>query len=117
MVIDANKSVNLTSITNINDAKILHIEDSLITSGIIKKIDIGDLVDLGSGSGYPGIPLAVVSKRKTYLIETVKKKAKLLTQFINMLGLNNQVIILNDRIENISLIYKNQFKKWNLLVS
>ena len=89
-----NKTHNLISkkqAQNIDD----HIVDSLIISPFLKK----SIVDLGSGGGLPGIPLAITNPNKEfYLIESNTKKSSFLLHTISRLGLKNTSVI-NQRIE------------------
>ena len=89
-----NKIHNLISkkqAQNIDD----HIKDSLIISPFLKK----SIVDLGSGGGLPGIPLAITNPNKEfYLIESNTKKSSFLLHTISRLGLKNTSVI-NQRIE------------------
>ena len=89
-----NKTHNLISkkqAQNIDD----HIADSLIISPLLKK----SIVDLGSGSGLPGIPLAITNPNKEfYLIESNIKKSSFLLHTTSRLGLENTSVI-NQRIE------------------
>ena len=78
LVIEVNKSINLTRIDTKEDAMILHIEDSLEGIDEINASPDGLYGDLGSGAGYPGIPLAVATGRKTVLIDSRQKKMKTL---------------------------------------
>lgn len=63
----------------------------------------GDLVDLGSGGGYPGIPLAIMSGRKTTLCETVGKKADCLKSFVEELKLESMISVSNCRAEELAV--------------
>ena len=103
LVIQANKKVNLTNITSLQEAEILHIEDSLSALEDIHKQPKGDLLDIGSGAGYPGIPLAIYTERNTTLCETVQKKSKCLESFITELELNSLISVFNGRAEEIPL--------------
>lgn len=109
LVLDANKKVNLTSITDYKEAQILHIEDSLCAVDIINNLKNGELVDIGSGAGYPGIPLAIMSNRKTTLVETVRKKADWLKFFVTELNLNSQIFVYNGRSEELAKSKKYKF--------
>src|SRR3546814_19749257 len=52
--------------------------------------DIGSLADLGSGAGWPGIPLAIaVPARRVTLVESNGKKARFLREAVRTLGLDN----------------------------
>ena len=74
-----------------------HIEDSLSVS-----LMIGDyVVDLGSGGGLPGIPLAITNPEKQFLFSRKQyKKSSFLLNTVTKLNLHNTEVI-NDRIENI----------------
>lgn len=75
---------------------------SLLYVDVIRKnvSDCGGIVDLGSGSGFPGIVMAILLKEKTiYLIESIRKKALFLKKVNDSLGLDVQII--NQRIENV----------------
>lgn len=102
LVLQANKIHNLTTITDPQEAKIMHIEDSLAALEEIVSLNIERILDMGTGAGYPGIPLAIATNKETYLIESVRKKADCLNSFINKLELNNKIFVINDRIENFS---------------
>ena len=101
LVLQGNKSLNLTRINTLDAGHLLHIEDSLTALSEIEKAPKGALADIGSGAGYPGIPLAVFSKRKTTLIESIKKKACFLETVIAALSLEDQITVLSKRTEEI----------------
>lgn len=91
-VIEANRSLNLTAITDASRALLLHVVDSLAVVPHIPHTD-SRWADIGSGAGYPGIPLAVVCQRPVDLIESVRKKAAFLRQCVNRLdGLSGSVV-------------------------
>ena len=101
LVIEANKTTNLTRITSPEEARILHLEDSLAGLPEVEAAPAGLLGDMGSGAGFPGIPLALATGRKTVLIESVGKKAALLDSFINELGLADCVETYAGRLEDL----------------
>lgn len=107
LVLKANKIHNLTNITSYDEAYIMHVEDSLSAAREINHCD-GEMIDLGSGAGYPGIPLAIETGLKTTLVESVGKKADCLKTFINELNLESQIFVRNSRIEDVSL--KEQYR-------
>ena len=75
-----------------------HIEDSLLISHTLQK----HVVDLGSGGGLPGIPLAIVNPNKhLYLVESNTKKSSFLLNTTSRLKLKNTTVI-NKRIEDIN---------------
>ena len=95
-LIEWNKTHNLISkkqALNIES----HIADSLIISSSLNK----NIVDLGSGGGFPGIPLAIINPEKEfYLIESNTKKSSFLLNTTSRLGLDNTSVI-NQRIEKV----------------
>ena len=104
-----NNTTNLTRIVDIQQAKILHIEDSLIALKELNESPEGLYGDLGTGGGYPGIPLAINTGRKTVLVDSVKKKIKILDTIITSLGLEGLISTSSDRIEELSLSKKGAF--------
>ena len=102
LVLQANKSINLTSITNEDEAKVLHIEDSLAGIPELENVE-GEIVDMGSGGGFPGIPLSIALNKNFTLVETVGKKADCLKTFISYLCLESQISVSNKRLEEIAV--------------
>lgn len=100
LVIEANKTTNITRISAFDEGITLHIEDSLSALPEINDAPEGKYIDLGSGAGYPGIPLAIATKRDTLLIDSVKKKVDLLDSFIGELDLD-YVHTYHGRIEDL----------------
>ena len=103
LVIEANKTINLTRITDVEAARVLHIEDSLAALPEMNAAPRGEYADIGSGAGYPGIPLALATQRKTTLVDSVKKKATALTKFVEELGLEGTVSVYGGRVEELAL--------------
>lgn len=97
LVIEKNKVVNLTRIVTVQEAIDKHIVDSLLILKVIedknllesKKIYAGRFLDIGSGAGFPGIPLAITTTLQGTLIDSVGKKLKAIQEFIDQLGLSN----------------------------
>ena len=101
-VLQYNQKKNLTSITELHDGKVFHIEDSLAVLPEIQAAPQGQMADLGSGAGFPGIPLALASKRQTTLIESNKKKAQFLQGFIDDNKLARQISVAAMRSEELA---------------
>jgi 16S rRNA (guanine527-N7)-methyltransferase len=96
-----NRSINL--VANADPAHVWHrhIADSL---QLTRYIDSGEtIIDLGSGGGLPGIPLAITraDKAKVYLVESNHKKAAFLTQAARITG--SPAMVIPKRIEQIDL--------------
>ncbi len=94
-----NKVMDLTTIIEDEDVYEKHFYDSLLCSF---KIDLNSksLLDVGSGAGFPGIPLAIAyPNTQITLLEPTTKRCNFLEIVKNKLGLDN-VTIINDRAEN-----------------
>ncbi|NPD30933.1 16S rRNA (guanine(527)-N(7))-methyltransferase RsmG [Eggerthellaceae bacterium zg-1084] len=109
LVIEANRHINLTRITSREEAQLLHIEDSLVGLPELMEAPDGRYADIGTGAGFPGMPLAIVSGRRTTLIDTRAKKMKVLDQIIKQLELENQVATHAGRIEEMPERVKTRF--------
>jgi 16S rRNA (guanine527-N7)-methyltransferase len=92
MVLEANKTFNLTAIRDPESAVLLHVVDSLLGLPEIEVSPPGPLVDLGSGAGFPGIPLGIVTGRRVFLVESVGKKAWFLEDASTRLRLDAEVV-------------------------
>ena len=102
LVIDKNKQLNLTRIDTLEEALILHLEDSLAVFPEFMSKD-GAFCDIGTGAGFPGIPLALISQRNGILIDSVQKKARAVQEFIDQLELGNQIHAEGIRSEELAL--------------
>lgn len=107
-VLEVNKTLNLTRIEDSEEARLLHIEDSLSGLKELDNAPDGRYVDLGSGGGFPGVPLAIASGRETLLVDSVKKKMAAVQSIIDTLGLSS-VSTYDGRIEDLSTQQREQF--------
>lgn len=99
LVIERNKTLNLTRITGWDEAVVLHILDSLLLQEAFSKAPAGAFVDIGTGAGFPGIPLAIVTGRKGTLVDSVAKKAAAVQEFVNELQMSDRLRVESKRIE------------------
>ena len=94
-----NEKVNLTAITEPGEIILKHFIDSLV---ILKYVDIkknSKIIDVGTGAGFPGIPLAIMNESlKVTLVDSLNKRLIFLQEVINELNLKN-VDLVNDRAE------------------
>jgi 16S rRNA (guanine527-N7)-methyltransferase len=86
-----NERVNLTAIDDALDAAWLHYRDSLEALAALVP---GGITDIGSGAGYPGIPLAIAEpERQVTLVEPRRKRVSFLETVAARLGLGNVRVI------------------------
>lgn len=102
LVIDANEKMNLTRILDVDDALVLHILDSLLLLKPLEASPEGRFLDMGTGAGFPGIPLAIASGRPGILLDSVGKKVNAVQSFVDALGIEG-VNAVHDRIEHYAL--------------
>jgi 16S rRNA (guanine527-N7)-methyltransferase len=100
-LIEYNQKVNLTRITEKEGVYIKHFLDSIIP---VKQVDfskINKLIDMGSGAGFPGIPLKILYPHlEVLLVDARKKKLVFLDKLIEKLKLSN-TSTLHERLEKI----------------
>lgn len=102
-MLEQNQTINLTAIKDPKEALRLHLVDSLIALQEVDEAPEGELLDIGTGGGYPGIPLAVASHRRATLIDSVAKKARVLAEFCEREGLGDHVRVLPIRAEELAV--------------
>jgi 16S rRNA (guanine527-N7)-methyltransferase len=94
-----NKKINLTSITDAKEIAVKHFIDSL---ACCKALLSGSLVDIGSGAGFPGLPLKILNPDlELALLEPSHKKSAFLHHMIGTLGLKH-VQVYTARLEALS---------------
>ncbi len=83
-----NEKINLTAITNEDDIILKHFVDSLTILKYLKSNN--KIVDIGTGAGFPGIPLAIVKKDAEFkLVDSLNKRINFLNDVKNSLNLEN----------------------------
>ena len=91
-LIDWNRHTNLTAITAPHEIEVRHFLDSLTIARAADLRDGARVVDVGSGAGFPGLPLAIVYPRiHVTLLESTGKKTAFLDHVITTLGLTHAV--------------------------
>lgn len=98
-----NAFINLTSIRTMPDGLILHSLDSLLFAKVIDEYIALDsyalALDMGTGGGFPGIPLAAVSNFNVELLDSVGKKVNACNEFVEEMGLKDRVHASHARLE------------------
>ncbi len=90
------KSLNLVSASDADRILERHVFDSLTALPLIDWED-RDIVDVGSGAGFPGIPLAITQPLARFvLVERTRKRVAFLMQAIRELGLSNTTAVWSD---------------------
>lgn len=108
-LIEENEKYNLTSITNPTEIMIKHFEDSIAMYKYIDLQKIETLCDVGSGAGFPAIPLKICFPHlKVTIIEPTLKRIKFLEMLIEKLSLKD-VTLINARAEDISKDFVEKF--------
>lgn len=111
LLVEWNKVMNLTGITEYEEVNEKHFIDSL---SIVKAIDITkaeSVIDIGTGAGFPGIPLKIAFPHlKVVLLDSLNKRINFLNTVINTLGLNN-ISTIHGRAEDFAkkLEYRERF--------
>lgn len=108
LVVEKNKVLNLTRITSFEDAVVLHLEDSLSILEDFRQTS-GKYLDIGTGAGFPGIPLGITTDRKGVLLDSVKKKAVAVQGFIDELGLDSRLEATGMRSEELAQEHPGSF--------
>lgn len=97
MLIEYNEKYNLTAITDKREVFLKHFLDSVVGEAYFKKG--AKVIEVGSGAGFPSIPLKIVRKDLNFtLVESVGKKCEYLNAVVEKFGLKG-VEVINSRCE------------------
>lgn len=100
-VIETNKKMNLTTITNNEDFAVKHIIDSMTILNYIPKD--ATVLDIGTGAGFPGIVLGIMRPDIALtLLDSLKKRVQFLKQTLDMLGMGETVKCIPERAEDLA---------------
>ena len=108
-LVEYNKHTNLTAITKEEDVYLKHFYDSLTITKAIDLNTIDNLLDIGSGAGFPGLVLKIFYPHlKITLLDSNNKKTTFLSYITEKLNLKN-VTIIHDRVENYAREHLNSY--------
>ena len=100
---DLNNKVNLISRKDFENFYLHHIIHSLSITKFELIKDENNIIDLGTGGGLPGIPLAIYYNRKNFLlVDSIRKKITAVDKIINKINAKN-ISTLNNRAENLDI--------------
>lgn len=90
MVLERNEHINLTAIRDRDEALIKHLADSLTVLEVPEFWDAGEIIDVGTGAGFPGALLAIACPEKDFvLLDSTLKRLKVIDEFAEKLGIDN----------------------------
>ncbi len=111
-----NSVMNLTAITDYDEVNLKHFTDSLTVVRLIDMDRIESMIDIGTGAGFPGIPLKIVYPDiEIVLLDSLNKRIRFLNEVIAELGLT-KIVTLHGRAEDYAK--KPEYReKFDLVVS
>ena len=101
-VLEWNEKVNLTTITDLDEFVIKHFIDSIICANYPEYINAAKIIDVGTGAGFPGIPLSIISPEKEFiLMDSLNKRLKIIDELCQRADIKN-VVTLHARAEELA---------------
>ena len=101
-VLEWNEKVNLTTITDPDEFVIKHFVDSIICANYPEYINAAKIIDVGTGAGFPGIPLSIISPEKEFiLMDSLNKRLKIIDELCQRADIKN-VVTLHARAEELA---------------
>ena len=115
-IVKWNEKVNLTRITDRDEFIIKHFIDSLVCCNYAEYTNAKMIIDVGTGAGFPGIPLAILSPEKDFvLMDSLNKRLKIIDELCEKVGISN-VTTVHARAEELAR-NKQHREKYDLCVS
>lgn len=90
LLVEWNEKMNLTAVTDPDGIAVKHFLDSVLPIYNTKLKECGSVADVGTGAGFPGLPMAIMMPQSEFtLIDSLNKRVKFLNTVVEALGLNN----------------------------
>jgi len=101
-ILELNEHINLTAIKDPDEFTLKHFVDSVTCYNIPEYQDGDKILDLGTGAGFPGVPLAILSPEKEFvLVDSLNKRLKIIMKLCDELGIEN-VTTVHGRAEDLA---------------
>ena len=108
-LIEENCKINLTAIIEKDEVYIKHFYDSLLINQVIDINNVKNICDIGSGAGFPSIPLKIVYPHlEITIIEPIQKRTNFLKKLVQVLNLDG-INVINGRAEDEIINYRESF--------
>ena len=116
MILEKNQHSNLTAVRDRDEALQKHIADSLSCDFMEEYEAAENVIDIGTGAGFPGVPLAIVSPDKKFtLVDSLNKRLRIIDELTGELGIKN-VTTVHGRAEDVGKS-KEHREKYDICVS
>lgn len=116
LLIAWNASINLTAVREPERIARQHVLDSLAAVPLLRELGAARLLDLGSGGGYPGLPLALATPVTALLVESIGKKARFLQTVVSDLAADSSVGVASARAEMLAADPSHR-ERWSIVTA
>ncbi len=89
-ILEWNEKINLTAIKDRDEFVVKHLVDSILCAGFSEYQNSESIIDVGTGAGFPGVPLAIISPDKDFVLaDSLNKRLKVINDLTDRLGIYN----------------------------